>query len=299
MRVLVRLGDTLPALAETYLGSASQALFLAQFNSLEYPFIVNNSTFSTNVYATGSVVVTLLGTGPYTVALGQQFASVPGPANEVRLYATTASVVLNSTGQTATIGVQATIAGHWGNTLPNTITNAQTSDLSVTNPSPITGGTILRVLRPGDYINIPTSGTATAATGTRLSLKQYDAIGGVDLAYTATRGLQLTTDDLVASVNDQTIVQDIAATVATPLGSDPNNPTLGSYVPASLGSAGEHAMHRIAVLVQGVAQSDNRVQSVGGVRVAQQDTFVALQVPVTLSTGVSSVQVTVPAAGGA
>lgn len=300
MQVLIRLGDTLPALAEKYLGSAEQATTLAQFNNLEYPFIVNNPGLVKNIYATGIITVTLLSSPPYTVEVNQKFATTGGASQEIKVYVATSSVTFTATNQTATISVQAVIPGNYSNTLPNTVTNAYTTNLSVTNMLPIAGGKTLRVLVPGDSIYIPDSNnTPSSQITSQLSLKQQDNIGGIDLYFTPDRGLQLTSDDLASSENEITVAQDIAANISTPLGSDPDNPTFGTLIQASLGSAGENSLQRLAVLVQGAAQADNRVQTVGPVSVLPNGTFAQIQLPLILNSGQTSVNVAVPTTGGA
>lgn len=290
MQVLVRQGDTLDRLALRYMGSADQADLLYSLNNLEYPGVVGDPTFQRHVWATGQVQVTA--SASVTVQVGQQFQTGAGPGVETRTYTSTQEVALSS-GQSASVSVQATVPGHYGNTPASTVNLAVgLSSVTVTNPSPISGGRVLRVLMPGDYITIPGNSTQSTPTD-RLSLANVDAQGGVDLLWTPTGGLALSTDDLLVTNGPDTIAADIGAAIATPLGSVPWDPLFGSLVPTTLGGAGDLVGQRIAVLAQGAASADSRVLSVGSVEIDTQGQFVLIGLDVTLATGPARVQAAV------
>lgn len=293
MRVLVKQGDTIDRIALRYMGSADQADLLYALNNLEYPGISGDPNFQKAIYAIGQVQVTALSAA--TVEVGQEFQTGSGPGGEVRTVASTQSATL-SAGQVTTVNVQATVPGHYGNLPANTIATAVSlSSVTVTNPSPITGGRVLRVLIPGDFITIPDSqASSTAFSPTQpMSLANADAQGGVDLLWTPTGGLVLTTDDLVATSGADTIAADIGAVIATPLGSVSEDPLFGSLVPETLGGAGDLAAQRIAVLAQGAANADSRVQSAGDVSIDTEQQFALITMDVVLATGPAKVQAAV------
>ena len=297
MRVLVRQGDTLERIALRAMGSASFADLLATVNSLEYPFIVSDPNYDPNLYASGSVTVTLLSLPALTLPIGTQFSTPAGVSNEVRTYAATQTVSLSSVGQSASVTVACTIPGRYGNTVANTVTVSSNAQVSVINPLPITGGRIVRVKLPGDSILIPAQTAQVANTSARLTLTQYDDEGGVDLLLTPQHGLQWGADDLMATDGPDTIGGDIAADVATPLGSIPDDPGLGTLIPSALGLGGAYALERLSILAQGAALSDRRVQGIGAVSVQTSGTWALVGFPVTLRTGRTTAQVAVSQGG--
>ena len=291
LQVIVKQGDTLQSLALEYLGNAAQDNLLASVNNLEYPFIVQDPNFQKLIYASGNLNVTYTGTStPYTLSIGSIFQTPASTQEGIRSYATTSQADFTSTNQMITVPIQCTIAGSFGNTLAGQVSiSPDNSQLVVSNPSSVIGGRIWRVLVPGDFITIPEPSTTAANTTSRVSLQESDAMGGADFYRTPTGGMAWTTDDLVSVSGSSVIGQDIGAQLITPLNSIPDDPLFGSYVSSSLGVGGDYAMHRIAVLGQGVAQSDNRVQSVGSVTILPQPnangTWILYGMPVTLKSG--------------
>lgn len=298
MQTLVQQGDTLERIALRTLGNASFADLLAQTNSLDYPFVVGDPAFVKQVYAAGQVTLTALTSASVTILVGATVQTAAGSSNETRSYLTTQETILSALGQTATVNVQASVPGSYGNALANTVTVSGSSAYSVTNVAPITGGRILRVLTPGDLIFIPGATTATATNQTaRLTLAQYDDSGGVDLLLTPQHGFLFSDDDLLATDGADTIGGDVAATYATPLRSVADDPTFGSLIPSTIGLGGEFTLQRLAVLAQGTAIADSRVQQVGAVSVSQTGTWATVSVPLKLRTGQTQAQVAVSQGG--
>ena len=298
MQTLVQQGDTLERIALRTLGNASFADLLAQTNNLDYPFVVGDPAFVKQVYATGQVTLTALTSASVTIPIGATVQTDAGTSNEVRSYLTTQETALSALGQTATVTVQASVPGSYGNALANTVTVSNNSAYSVTNAAPITGGRILRALTPGDLIFIPGATTATSTNQTaRLTLAQYDDAGGVDILLTPQHGFLFSDDDLLATDGPDTIGGDVAATYATPLRSVADDPTFGSLIPSTIGLGGEFTLQRLAVLAQGVAIADSRVQGVGAVSVSQTGTWANVTVPLVLRTGKTQAQVAVSQGG--
>lgn len=286
MQVLIGQTDTLEHLALQYLGSSDYASFLAQANQLDYPFIVQDPFYVSSASASGNVTITAQGvTLPYTISAGDvvAFYSVaPSIAAYQTGGATVSYAALNSVTLTAqtlstTLAIQATQPGGIGNILPNKIQSA-ISGLQVQNPSPITGGFQANVLKPGDFITIPIQNMPSSPTA--LSLEQKDALGGSDLKLTATNGLEFLTDDLVVTTGLPTIAGDIAANISTPYRSIADNPHFGTLVPITLGKGGNYTEQRIAVMVQGAAKADSRVQSVTPVSITVSGTFALIEIGV-------------------
>ena len=296
MQVLVRQGDTLERIALRYLGDASQADLLASVNNLEYPFVVNDPNYDKNVYTTGQVTVTSTSTSAVIINIGDTFQTQGGASSEVRTYQALQEVTLSAKGQSATVNVQCTMPGNYGNTLAAMVTVSSVSGITVTNVLPFYGGRIYRVKVPGDFLIIPTGNTQQANTTARLTLPQYDEWGGVDLLLTPTNGLAFGEDDLLATNGPDTVGGDIAANIATPLNSVPNDPTLGSLIPSSLGLGGTYAMQRLAILAQGVASADNRVKSAGAVALSinsDNNTWINLEMAVEMQAGQTKAQIAV------
>lgn len=284
MRVAIQQGDSLPKLALKYGLTADQ---LAQVNSLEYPFISPDPNYQKGYPATGNVTVTLTQTSALTLPIGTVFKTSSGNANEVRSYATTQQVTLTAQGQSATVPVSCTINGNFGNVLANTVTVSTVSGVSVNNASPISGGRIMRVLIPGDFLIVPETNLQPNNTP-RQTLTEYDAQGGTDFYRTSTGGLAWGTDDLLTVTGAQVVGQDIGAAIVTPIGSDPDNTVFGTPIASALALGGDLAMHRIAVLGQGAANTDSRVSSVGAVTITPDSTngtYVKYAMDVTLNNG--------------
>lgn len=296
MYVFVKQGDTLQSIAASY-GTTEDSL--ATVNNLEYPFIVGDPLFQKGLYATGSLAITLTQIVSKTIAVGSIFQTQSTASMPARSYQTLSQVTLTQYGQTANVAVAAVLAGSYGNVLPNTvILSPNVSGVSVTNPGPISGGRTLRVLVPGDQINIPGGSATGANSSSRMTLSQYDELGGTDLFRTPNGGLMFTTDDIMDVSGPDCVAQDIGCAITTPLGSVPDAPSFGGYVPSYIGQAGENNMARIAVLAYGQTQSDDRIASVGTVGIQQNGTFVSLQIPGTLNNGSSlTVQTSVTNSG--
>lgn len=287
MRVAIQQFDSLPKLALRYGLTADQ---LAQINQLEYPFISPDPNYQKGYPASGTVTVTLTQTSALTLPIGTIFQTPSGNAGEVRSYATTQQVTLTAQGQMEDVPVACTINGNFGNVLANTVTVSTVQGVSVNNSAPIAGGRILRVLIPGDFLIVPDTNLQPNNTP-RQSLTEYDAQGGTDFYRTPTGGLAWATDDLATVTGADVVGQDIGAAIVTPVGSDPDNPTFGTSISSALALGGDLAMHRIAVLGQGAANTDSRVSNVGAVTItpdATNGTYVNYEMGVTLNNGLQT-----------
>ena len=76
-----------------------------------------------------------------------------------------------------------------------------------------------------------------------------------------------------------------------------DDPTFGSLIPSTIGLGGEFTLQRLAVLAQGTAIADSRVQGVGAVSVSQTGTWANVTVPLVLRTGKTQAQVAVSQGG--
>lgn len=192
VRHVVRQGDTLERLAEQNMGDASNWLQLAILNSLNYPYISDDSDFDTTINATGEVTFsrTAATTGDITIPAGY-VVSVPATTRSPQKDYTVDTVTTLPDGEdTVVAAVTAVVAGEIGNTPALTVTllsDAITDLDAVTNREPVTGGAILKVLVPGDTLLLLAdqdglSGTSGIDTQSLQGEDFFEALLGSDIA---------------------------------------------------------------------------------------------------------------------
>jgi hypothetical protein len=309
MYVIVGANDTVFSLARKYLGSAELAEAIIAANRLDPPYITNDPNFQASAPATGSVQFTLTGTGPVTIPAGTIVqTSSSTPSGQVRSYSTGSSVTLQTTGNTATVSVTCTEPGPLGNVAPGRVTVVVgVSGVSVTNPSPITGGYYLHVLKPGDRVWIPEPNDLSLVAPSpseRIPLSMSDQDGGVGIYISPTGGFEWGTDDLRSVSGPEAIGVEVAARIRTVAGSIFYDRAAGGYVPALVGHNSQDVLAQIALLAQEAALQDDRVADATFV-VQQQEIspgWVVVEGTVTLKTGTATAPVVAaiaPSAGGA
>lgn len=288
MYVTLRAGDTVSSLAQEYLGSDAMAQAIVSANALDPPYITDDASFVTSAAASGTVTFTLTGSSSVTLAVGTVVSTSAGPSGEVRSYATTTAVVLNSTGNSGSTAATCTLNGPLGNVAPGRVSVVSVSGVDVTNSGPMTGGYTLHVLRPGDSLWIPQPSLILAPslkTTARVSLLRADEDGGTGVLVTPTGGLSWDVDDLAQATGADEIGLEIANRLRTQSGRLFYNPGVGSLLPALRGSTATDALAQAVVLAQADALQDPRIEAASFTAQPYADGWILLNGTLKLKTG--------------
>jgi len=184
----VRSVDTIQSIAVTYLNNADRWRDLVAFNNLDYPYVSADPLFEPYVKASGKVQVTRQYiVSALTVPEGTKFAVPAADGLPARIYESLLPVTIPAGQSTASIPVQCTIAGLWGNVPGNTITAIIAEDYlqnafsSITNPDAFSNGNILNVKTLGDAILIPVDDTWDGDTAYESVDDFYNRFFGEDI----------------------------------------------------------------------------------------------------------------------
>lgn len=220
--------DTLQTLAYTYLGGATRWEEIADYNHLEYPYLLTDEDQLETLFAHGYVQITR---GNYTNAVtlkaGWQFMTKTNLyINGLRkYYEVTEDTTIPAGASTWSIPCRSTVPGAFGDVVAgsiceagaNTLAESNISFISITNPESFTGGQDLNVLVTGDTIYIP--GSSTEITYTNIN-KILDIVGGTDLMLAADGDVLFddTSSDLKGVTGADNIKYAVASRIATELG---------------------------------------------------------------------------------
>ena len=278
LRHIVRQGDTLERLAQEFMGDAGSWLQLAILNGLNYPYLTDDETFVTNVFATGTVVFSRVASsiGDVVIPLGSK-VSVPATTRSPQKdYLTTAQATIPNGTTTITAPVQAVVAGEIGNTPSLTVTLlgfSVTNLAAVDNTAPISGGEILTVLKPGDTLLIPAnsdglSGTTGVDTEALQGEAFFDALLGSDVALDASGDIFADARGGLATVPGIANFQAaMAHRLNTDLGWYGYLPNYGSNVEKSVGQRGDSVwLQRTRIEAERTLRGDPRVQDIQNIR---------------------------------
>jgi len=183
---IVKQGDTLPGVSVQNYGDASRWKEIALYNSLEYPYIVDDLDFETRIKATG-VVRFYRASGVTAVITIPENTNVYVPAwmgtNRID-FITTESKVLDLAMPYIDVPIESELEGDIGNVAPGMITGFDTVVFSgiskISNLSSIIGGKIYNVAKIGDIIQIPSSDSSVTSViiGAK---KSYEELFGIDI----------------------------------------------------------------------------------------------------------------------
>lgn len=278
LRHIVRQGDTLERLAQEFMGDAGSWLELAILNGLNYPYLTDDSDYVVDIAATGSVTFSRVAStvGDVVIPAGSR-VSVPATTRSPQKDFTTdnPATILNGT-DTISAPVTASTTGETSNTPALTVTIlgfSVTNLASVDNLAPITGGTHLAVLKPGDTLLILTdsdglAGTAGVDTQALQGESFFDALLGKDVALDATGDLfgdsRLGLATVAGIENFQAA---ITHRLFTTLGWYAFLPDYGSNVPQSVGQRGDKFwLQRTRIEAERTLRGDPRVQDLQNVK---------------------------------
>jgi hypothetical protein len=172
MRVNIQEGDTIESVIRRS-GGLDQSVAqtwqqVVTLNNLEYPYIAPDSTFQTDFYASGTVVV--YGTPSTSIPAGTLVAT---SGEDIIVFRVQATAVVGVNGSVS-LSVVAVLAGDFANVRALTIVQfvdetGQAKTISgisrIENPQAMTGGRVMRVLKPGQSLVIPVPAIPTLIEG--------------------------------------------------------------------------------------------------------------------------------------
>lgn len=264
MRIPIPAYQSLDKILRDVLGNYTPAQKdqILQANNLDWPYLVDSGE-STSAPASGTVLITWTAAGGGSLPAGT-VVEAPTYQGQSRQYLTQTALTFPSAGQTQSVVVVCTIDGEWGNTAPYTVTQipAYATTCTVTNPSPITGGYAYHVLRPGDFLWIPDTFLPNPNLPAETVPLYQQTVGGTDWATTPDGGMQWAVNDLATVQGSQSLLQNAAHRIRTPLGSLWWNPQIGSLVYSVIGRSGPTQSTKIAALSLAAVKQDARLGAV-------------------------------------
>lgn len=181
--------DSLPLLALKYLGDASRASEIADYNNLSYPYLVQDRAYLWNYFGSGYITAIRSSVeNPLVLKKGWTFKTKPSlvTGGVVKTFKIIEDMVVPAGVQTCYIPLRCTLLGSFGNVTENTITEVGEDTallsgaqfLSIRNEAKFTGGRFLDVLPTGSTIYIPTDSSEVVSENMDRVL---ELIGGEDL----------------------------------------------------------------------------------------------------------------------
>jgi phage baseplate assembly protein W len=288
LRHVVRQGDSLERLAQEFMGDAGAWLQLAILNGLTYPYLTDDEAYVTAVKATGTVTFTRTAAtlGDVVIPSGSLVSAPATTRSPQKDYRTSAAATILNGTNTIDAPVTAVTAGEIGNSPSLTITLlgfTVTNLASVDNLNPVTGGTTLTVLKPGDTLLVPVdsdglAGTAGLDTKALQGEDFFTALLGTDLALDADGDLFASPKKGLAVVAGIPNFQAaMGRRLATPLGWYPFVPHYGSNVGQAVGQRGDNYwLQRTRIEAERTLRGDPRVQDLQNIKVAFQSGTLAI-----------------------
>lgn len=221
---------------------------IVEYNSLEYPYTLTSLAAYQELYASGYIMVTrALYTSALTFYAGSTFATDVDSQGIQRTYALVEDTVIPAGVPTGYLYVRCTNFGSFGNTIPNSITQAVSvntnlglyvSNLVVTNQLALTNGTDATVRITGQAVYIPTSEDDDTLVVASSAENYITKLGGEDYALTADGDL---TDDGYGDIGSvagmDNIQQSVNHRLTTRRGSITQHPEYGSRLHELIGKA--------------------------------------------------------------
>ena len=284
---VVAAGDSIERVALALTGDQANWRTLAQWNSLDFPYIVSDLTPYLPVAASGTVTVTGPTSSSWTVPQGFLFAQPPLPNGGYQVqYKATVAMQGGSGTASVSVPVVCTQAGQVGNCGPSMVTVIVSSGLpssaAATNAAPFTNGAAPNVLGPGGTLLIPASlskpGPAPQAQTGWLTL-----LGGTSLRLATDGDLVVGPDGSLSLVSGgDNLLQNWAMRVLTQRGDFPLHPGFGTELDALMASGKADATDLILADIRESIQADPRVATVTDVAVVPAGLATTLQVTATV-----------------
>lgn len=265
MQISIPAYQSFEQILRTALGNYSPAEKdqIIQANHLDWPYVVDGGE-STSAFASGSVQVTWTALAGGTIPAGTLVKAPTYQSGPLRHYTTQSALTFVSLGQSLTVPIVCTVEGEWGNAPPFSVTQIPdyATQCTITNSGPINGGYAYHVLRPGDFLWIPDSLLPNPqVTANTIPLYQQ-SMGGTDWATTPNKGMMWATNDLATVTGPQSLLQNAAHRIQTPLGALWWSPQTGSLVQNAIGTSSASQATKLAALSLSAVKQDARLNTV-------------------------------------
>lgn len=287
--------DTLQSIALYYTGSASAWKTIADFNHLDYPYIVSEDTFSAKTKASGYLTVTKRVTDvPMIIKKGSLFSTLSKPAelnSLIKYYEVATDQSIPAGVSTADIWVIATSEGELGNVGQRAITQAVSSELqdslsAIFNNQAFTGGKIYNVKHIGDTLLIPTNLDSSEIDKFSTTEEYLRELGGIDLALDAEGELTFDTyGDLTDSVGLANIKQAITHRLTSEAGELPWHEEYGTYLSELVGKAQPYIPKLMELRILDALQYEDRIESASILSISQEATSIYVTLEIKLLNG--------------
>lgn len=296
--------DTMDSLALKYLGDATRWKEIADYNRLDYPYVVSSAEDLYQFYAFGFVTTVRANyQNDAVIAAGWKFQTKNNfiSGNTVKTFEVTEDTLVPAGQQTAYVPVRCTAPGNFGNVLPGAISALEpyTAEIcnmqftSISNEQPIQGGRNVNVKVVGESIYIPDGTSEVVSPKSFISM--LDTISGEDLILTSEGSLVLEPGGDLASVSGlENIKNAVSNRLMTELGELSLHPTYGTELESIVGSpnlANREKLIKIAVL-RALSQED-RIKEPDINIVATEGTSVYLDIVYKLAIGNTPYRMTI------
>lgn len=299
--------DTLESLAYQYLGDASRAKELAEFNNLDYPYIVKSKAEVEKYYATGYLKITRKFTDLLErIRTGWTFQTSVSPVSFVhKEYIVTQDVVFAPGVDTVHVPVRSLIIGSFGNVGAGEITSATEATLqatsihfdTITNPISFTNGKDVRIKFTGDLIYIPAEDTQTEVTQDIEKMLEYT--GGEDIVLDFTEDIADNRGDIASVKGLENIKQAIKNRLSTEKGTLIYHPEYGVDIVASVGMPSVYNLEkRIELEILQALSYEDRITDVSIIDVRLDKTAMYINIAYKVrATGISE-EISLPISRG-
>jgi phage baseplate assembly protein W len=239
--------DSVESLAAKYFKDASRWTDIVDYNRLTYPYIVQDRLYFDEFRARGYLTVTRSqNASALTILPGSVFKTRVAPnSGIIKEYVSVEEVTILQGESEASVFVQCTVAGTFGNTLEKTIiraTNVKTpignysEALTVTNTEAFSNGMDVRIKAPGEIIFIPNEEEEDTLRGISSATSYLNLLGGEDIELTSEGFISEDTyGDIGSIIGLDNIIQAITHRLTTEKGSDPRNPEYGANMSDLIG----------------------------------------------------------------
>jgi len=237
--------DSLQSLALTYLGDATRGGEIADYNKLNYPYILQDREELNDYFGSGYIAIVRSNSQTSTlIKKGWTFKTKSSlfTGNTTRVFGVIEDTLVPAGEQTYEIPLRCTVPGNFGNVMAGTVTEVgddtlQLSDiqfLSITNELNFSGGKPIDVRVTGDTLYIPTDYSEVAPENIE---KILDLIGGEDLVLDDYGNLVIEDGGDLASVHgSDNIRYAVISRLQTELGDLLHHPEYGTDFQELIGS---------------------------------------------------------------
>lgn len=239
--------DTIQSLAYTYFGDAKRWAEIADYNGLEYPYLVTSEEGRYALHASGYLTLTReLYSTSLTVYKGSIFATKVNSQGVQRLYVAVEDTVIPAGAATGYIFVRCTVYGTFGNTIAHSIDQmykvetslgSSLSAVKIDNAVAFDSGTDATVKITGEPVYIPTADSESVQVITNVG-SYLTLLGGEDIALAPDGDLaEESMGDIGTFAGIDNIRQAVETRLSTERGSLPHHPEYGTRMHELVGMA--------------------------------------------------------------